>query len=208
MTNQHRATADLWDRITDPDGPASWSCLLELRARVEALEAQHETQRLATLEWGKDVDQLQRWADVHLKRIMALESTQHAHASTSHLSDEERRAAVEGLSKPGRWQPLRTEVTYGEAHAHAQALVRHLSMDQAGASAAPAPTGSLVERVEARAGGDARAAIREVAAWLDEWNESVIQEARDSQPIPDPCGPSDDLTAGEAIDRLRDEANR
>jgi hypothetical protein len=71
-----------------------------------------------------------------------------------------------------------------------------------------APTGSLVERVESRAGGDARAAIREVAAWLDEWNESVIQEARDSQPIPDPCGPSDDLTAGEAIDRLRDEANR
>jgi hypothetical protein len=30
-----------------------------------------------------------------------------------------------------------------------------------------APAGGLVERVEARAGGDGRAAIREVAAWLD-----------------------------------------
>jgi predicted HAD superfamily phosphohydrolase len=33
---------------------------------------------------------------------------------------------------------------------------------------APDPAGSLVEQVEARAGGDARAAIREVAAWLRE----------------------------------------
>ena len=31
-----------------------------------------------------------------------------------------------------------------------------------------APAGGLVEMVEARAGGDARAAIREVAAWLDQ----------------------------------------
>jgi hypothetical protein len=31
---------------------------------------------------------------------------------------------------------------------------------------APFPAGSLVDRIEARAGGDGRAAIREVAAWL------------------------------------------
>jgi hypothetical protein len=48
--------------------------LLELRARIEALEAHYETQRLATLAWGKDVDKHSRWNDGHLKRIMALET--------------------------------------------------------------------------------------------------------------------------------------
>jgi hypothetical protein len=47
--------------------------LLHLLERVEALEQKYETQRLATLEWGKDVDKLMRWIDDHLKRIMALE---------------------------------------------------------------------------------------------------------------------------------------
>jgi len=50
--------------------------ILELRAKVEALEAKYETQRLATLEWGKDVENLQRWSDQHLQRIMKLESAQ------------------------------------------------------------------------------------------------------------------------------------
>jgi len=35
------------------------------------------------------------------------------------------------------------------------------------ASAEAQPAGGLMERVEIRAGGDARAAIREVATWLD-----------------------------------------
>jgi hypothetical protein len=37
---------------------------------------------------------------------------------------------------------------------------------QAPAEHQPAPAGSLVERIEARAGGDGHAAIREMAAWL------------------------------------------
>jgi hypothetical protein len=41
--------------------------------QVDVLEKKYETQRLATLEWGKDVDKLMRWIDDHLKRIMALE---------------------------------------------------------------------------------------------------------------------------------------
>ena len=168
---EHHATPEDWDLTTSEaaDCSATHACILELRARVEALEA-----------------------------------TQHVHALTSRLSDEERRTAVEGLSKPGRWQPLRTEITYGEANAHAQGLVRHLSMDQpapspavgrvrdlqdqvrdgsltlketlmelAGTTPAPAPADSLVERVEAaideadtETGCQARAAIREVAAWM------------------------------------------
>lgn len=55
------------------DGAAYSQVLLHLLERVEALEAKYETQRLATLEWGKDVDKLMRWTDDHLKRIMALE---------------------------------------------------------------------------------------------------------------------------------------
>jgi len=48
--------------------------IAELRAMVEALEAKYETMRLATLEWGKDVENLQRWSDQHLLRIERLET--------------------------------------------------------------------------------------------------------------------------------------
>ena len=75
MTDQHRATPEQW---ADAGAFASdtRACILELLARLEALEAQHETQRLATLAWGKDVDNHGRWIDDHLKRIMALEAGQ------------------------------------------------------------------------------------------------------------------------------------
>jgi hypothetical protein len=40
MTNQHRATPEQWDSIERcADGSDSYSCILELRARIEALEA-------------------------------------------------------------------------------------------------------------------------------------------------------------------------
>jgi septal ring factor EnvC (AmiA/AmiB activator) len=48
--------------------------LAALHARLEELERKYETMRAATLEWGKDVENLQRWNDQHLKRIMALEA--------------------------------------------------------------------------------------------------------------------------------------
>ena len=53
-----------------------------LAKRVEALETQYETQRLATLEWGKALDRHDRWIDDHLKRIMALEAEQAPHILT------------------------------------------------------------------------------------------------------------------------------
>ena len=135
MTDQHRATPEQW---ADAGAFASdtRSCLFELRARVEALEGKYETQRLATLEWGKDVDRHDRWIDDHLKRIMALEA-----AANNRQQDKDAKRA-----------------------------------------AAPAPADSLVERVadvfsrdcagQSKSDDDwkpeARAAIREVAAWLDE----------------------------------------
>jgi len=58
------------------DGAVTAQVLLHLLERVEALEQKYETQRVATLEWGEDVDKLMRWIDIHLKRIMALEAEQ------------------------------------------------------------------------------------------------------------------------------------
>jgi acyl-homoserine lactone acylase PvdQ len=77
MTDQYRATPKQWDNqkawaVDDDDS----SCILELRARVEELEARYETQRQVTLAWGKDVYNHGRWIDAHLKRIKALEAGQ------------------------------------------------------------------------------------------------------------------------------------
>lgn len=46
----------------------------EYKARLAELEAKYETMRLATLEWGKDVDMVKRWSDQHLQRIEGLEA--------------------------------------------------------------------------------------------------------------------------------------
>lgn len=54
MTNQHRATPEQWhwkmmeELAPQNDRSPLPPCILELRARVEALEAKYETQRLAT----------------------------------------------------------------------------------------------------------------------------------------------------------------
>jgi hypothetical protein len=154
MTDQYRATPKQWDNqkawaVDDDDS----SCILELRARVEALEelhnavmdlnkrfsldplvdrveeleARYETQRQVTLAWGKDVYNHGRWIDAHLKRIKALEAGQ---------------------------KPNYPEIP----------------------DSSPAPADSLVERVCVEAGihnpADARAAIREVAAALIDWHDS------------------------------------
>ena len=84
MNDQHRATPKQWDKqkawaVDDDDS----SCILELRARIETLEARNETQRQATLAWGKDLDNHGRWIDDHLKRIMALEAGQKTKPSTA-----------------------------------------------------------------------------------------------------------------------------
>ena len=306
MTDQHRATPKQWAAqarwaVDDADS----SCLLELRARIEALEAPDETQRQATLEWSGDV----------LRRIMALEAGQKTTPSPAvdrvrDLQDQIRDGSLtlaealkeidgepepvqpftakylftagniqedsfcydqsdsnsvlfdianlelgDGCLTPGDnikivhrwgeppasgvystinykitsvsetknrawtiravrvssapdptvrtmlpsglpatsdpitrrlWQPLRTEITYGEANAHAQDLVRHLSMDHLNypeiPDSSPAPTDSLVERVARRLAyehdispnweDEARIAIREVAAALIDWHDS------------------------------------
>lgn len=49
--------------------------LAKLQIQFDDLEKKYETMRLATLEWGKDVDMVKRWGDQHLRRIEGLEAT-------------------------------------------------------------------------------------------------------------------------------------
>jgi hypothetical protein len=51
--------------------PEEWA---ELRARVEQLEGKYDTQRLATLEWGNDVETHARLIDKLWMRVDALEA--------------------------------------------------------------------------------------------------------------------------------------
>ncbi len=70
MTDQYRATPEDWEyiRLRAEDGVGLLNCLLELRARVEALEAdqleQAESKRFCV--------------DAIVRRVEALEATQHA----------------------------------------------------------------------------------------------------------------------------------
>jgi chromosome segregation ATPase len=166
----HKATPEQWTVVEelgcrDFYGP---SCILELRARVETLEGKYETMRLATVEWGKDVDKLKRWSDQHLQRIMALEARIHE-LQTMHNT------AVD-------W---RTEQDHRLNQLEAAQQPRVFTAEEVDGGVVPTvkdsltvPAGSLVERVAdalCRAQLDspswepeARAAIREMAEWMRE----------------------------------------
>ncbi len=115
MSNQHRATPEQWDYV-DVWGVvhdcAPSSCILELRSRIEALEAMHTDK---------------------LDRLIELD----------------------------RDDPAMTELRAASAEAR--------------------PAGRLVERIADTIGGgcgwesEARAAIREVAKWLEEQENDLYQ---------------------------------
>jgi hypothetical protein len=105
MTEPHRATPEQWaqiERSAEEVHGDGCSAILELRARVEALEAaqleQAESGRFCT--------------DAIVRRVEALEAAQHAHADVSHLSDAEREQAAQDLASPAAWRPLDIETTY------------------------------------------------------------------------------------------------
>jgi hypothetical protein len=145
----HKATPEEWATIEKlaRNNFYAPSCILELRSRVLALEGKYETMRLATLEWGEDVDKLKRWSDQHLQRIMALEANSKPTPNPSQIRSSiqltpEQEEAIAALLRPDHFGQVNKMVG-----------------------------GSLVERVYdamvmAAAGSEARAAICEVAAWL------------------------------------------
>jgi hypothetical protein len=155
MTNQHRATPEQWAAqkawaVDDDDS----SCILELRDRVEALEA----------------------------------AQQSASAPPREIELELTRKVLVG------------DLTLAEA------TERLAKSSQVAAQHGPAPTDSLVERVAylldpdepSCARGTARAAIREVAAWINE-RDLQIQNVPDCLEAP---------TADDVIRWLRNKANR
>jgi hypothetical protein len=204
MTDQHRATPEQWAYMHERTeaGLEMTSCILELRARVEALEAaqleQAESGRFCT--------------DAIVRRVEALEATQHAHVDTSRLSDAEREQMAQDFASPAAWRPLDIETTYGsEAAADAAQILRapmvvegtfehggetyrfkakperESAMPELRAASAEArPAGGLVERVANAiynvphdSAAEASAAIREVAAWLRK-NDSECQMGGDA----------------------------
>ena len=184
MTDQHRASPADWLLHAASLDDADSSCILELRARIEALEAaqleQAESNRFCT--------------DAIVRRVEALEAR------------DKEDASCWAMVRSGM-HALRERVEALEA-APQDKLDRLIALDRddpspdaamtelRAASAEAQPAGGLVERVAAaidRAPFDedlhqwdeARAAIREVAAWLreggdysaDAWADLLEREA-------------------------------
>jgi len=82
------ATPEQWADVEQWGGTLT-ACVMELRARIEALEGKYETMRLATLDWGEDIDNHSRWIDDQLKRIEALEA-----AANDRQQDEDNERAM------------------------------------------------------------------------------------------------------------------
>lgn len=187
-----KATPDSWSHLEHwavQDGNAA--CILELRARVEALEARYETQRLATLEWGKDVDKVKRWSDQHLQRIMKLEGTPpideeendrrfHACMELIRNATPEQIRAAAGL--PERKTSKVYEINEPLKLTLEQAQhVRDLLTPEPRRNYPANPDSSLVKRVHSCIVGEpecghmqARAAILEVAAWMREQQDGDL----------------------------------
>lgn len=182
MMTEHKATPEQWaapvtrwlDAILElrarveqleaglkDEADCNKTCTFNIVDRVKALEAKYETMRLAALEWGEDVDKLKRWSDQHLQRIEKLEGTRRPASKVYEISE-----------------PL--QLTPEQAQ-HVRDLLAPNSK--------PSPNSSqigrsLVARVERRirhahevGGFQARAAIREVVAWLREQQDGDLVAA-------------------------------
>jgi hypothetical protein len=130
-TPEHWADVEQW-------GGTLTACFMELRARIEALEGKYETMRLATLDWGEDIDNHSRWIDDQLKRIEALEA-----AANDRQQDKDNERAMPDAPP-------------------ADGLVQRVAK-------VIAETGWDTDSYEP----EARAAIREVARWMDEHHSPV-----------------------------------
>jgi hypothetical protein len=165
------------------EGAVTAQVLLHLLERVEVLEKKYETQRLATLEWGKDVDKLMRWIDDHLKRIMALEKrpipgfvdlAAPTPEAAPVVTDEELWSLWANRPKMPNSAAAALRAIYDLGRQHGAAQPPAAQPTPPAPPAAPA--GGLAERVghviadpDAPVDlwhNDARAAIREVAAWI------------------------------------------
>jgi hypothetical protein len=157
MSTPHRATEEQWEivEICREQGHTPWptaTCLMELRSRVEALERRCEVQ----------LQQLGDLQDRHHRlagnvRLLEGEVFTDAEVPDAPPPDPLINVTGKGVIVEGQFDYSGTTYVYRAKAQPALAVKDSLTAGLAG---------SLVERIEARAGGDGRAAIREMAAWL------------------------------------------
>jgi hypothetical protein len=141
---EHKATPEQWALLEEQSAPEYDNTILELRARVEALEAAQQQEQDPD---GNREDQF---------RCALLWVLWHHQGGSSPIGQPLRRFL--GLGPHDRMNPAWVQLAqrWGEDYASSSALPE--------TEAQAAPAGSLVERVAA-APND-RAKIREVAAWF------------------------------------------
>jgi hypothetical protein len=166
MTNQHRATPEQWEyqeRWASDDDDAS--CILELRDRIEALEvAQHAHADVSRLSHAEREQVTQELAKPAAWRPLETETTYGTEAAIATAQQILRATGVvEGTFEHA-----------GETYRFKAKPERESAMTELRAASAEARPAGLVERVadslccDPHLHAKARAAIREVAAWLRE----------------------------------------
>ena len=189
--SEHKATPEQWALLEEQSAPEYDNTILELRARVEALEAAQQQEQDPD---GNREDQF---------RCALLWVLWHHQGGSSPIGQPLRRFL--GLGPHDRMNPAWVQLAqrWGEDYASSSALPETEAQAAPAGSLvervrteAPALTGSLVESVmvammEAQFAWEdkARAAIREVAKWFEEQESDLYQ-------------------LGDALNMLEQEANR
>lgn len=157
----HKATPEQWE---DAGAFASdtRACLLELRDRITALEQFRESTAAHSLAMGEAMNQATASIASLEQRVKALEGpAAEAAELRAALQQENQRRLAQEASAPAAAPAPDGESEYTDAE---WSEIQRFTAPAA--APAPAPPMSLVDAVEARAGGDARSAIHEVADWL------------------------------------------
>ncbi len=185
MTDQHRATPEQWAYMHERTeaGLEMTSCILELRARIEALEAaQLEQADVSRLSDAEREQMAQDLASPAAWRPLNVETTYGSGDAADAAQILRSPVVVTGTFKHGgeTYRKITNRIEI-------EALERNVTTPEPRAASAEArPVGGLVERVRRAIGDDApcshsnaRAATREVAAWLRE-NDSECQMGGDA----------------------------
>jgi hypothetical protein len=186
MTEPHRATPEQWAIVASEaaDGSATHSCMLELNDTLRALCRARNDLVVCNTEQNQRIEALEAaqleqagshrfCTDAIVRRVEVLELAHRIQSGT--LTSAER--AELGVV---------TRVQLEAAMLRSASDARQTAMDELRAASAEAQPGSLLERVANAiynvphdSAAEARAAIREVAAWLTE-NDSECQMGGDA----------------------------
>jgi creatinine amidohydrolase/Fe(II)-dependent formamide hydrolase-like protein len=169
---QHKATPEQWNyqEQAEFECDATADCLLELRDRIAALEAQRETEKACIQEIYEKLDRLKVQHESNWSRIVKLEE---AHQQPEPIDEEENnRRFLACLAAIDNATPEQVRAAVANASADHSVEVPKMAL---------APAGGLVRKVawrvaafasEAKAGDDAtptaRAAVLAVAEWLEQ----------------------------------------